>query len=465
MSLSPPPSNGSPRSSILYQNEAKDITLLDIPASIAVAQGNPDAFLRSTAPLKEPFEITHEPKSEKAKQKLASCSSTPLYDEYKTVIKTALSQISGNVSALPWCLPRKLMIEAPKRRKTDMEIDDPERDLDARLREWSASKGVEEEPFDFEKMMASISTPSDPNATLYQGVPHPWLMSYKPVHEEGEERQEPWNSSFYNSNDHALHLTIFENTNQTAGAAGEARRYSFRIPPRASLFLSDSTHSDAFRASFRELTEEYVLPRHFDFILMDPPWPSGSAKRKGNYEQVGGMPYMMKILGSMDIENYFEHNALVGIWITNKQSLRDYVLGPGGLFEQWNVGLIEEWIWIKTTTKGEPMLSLDSEWRKPYEVLLLGRAAPNSWTTMEHAPSIKRRVIAAVPDVHSRKPCLKELIEPLMPDEKYNALEIFSRYLVAGWTSWGNEVLKFNWDHYWASGANGALTPLESLDT
>jgi N6-adenosine-specific RNA methylase IME4 len=433
--------------------------LIDIPTSIAVAQGNIGAFLRSTAPLKEPFPMTHEPKSKKAKEKLASQASTPLHDEYRVAVETALSQIRSHVSALPWCLPRKLMLEAPMRNKSDMDIDDAEMDLDARLREWSANKGDEEEPFDFERMMASIS---DPNATLDQEVPHAWMMSYKPIHEVGDERQEPWESSFYNSNDHAVELAIFRT--RTAGTADAGSRCCFRIPPRASLFLSDSTHSDAFRASFRELTEEYVLPRHFDFILLDPPWPSGSAKRKGNYEQVGGMPYMRKLLSSMDIDNYVEHNGLVGIWITNKESLREHVLGLGGLFEQWNVGLIEEWIWIKTTIKGEPMLSLDSEWRKPYEVLLLGRAAPNAWTTMQHAPSIKRRVIAAVPDVHSRKPCLKELIEPLMPDEKYNALEIFSRYLVSGWTSWGNEVLKFNWDHYWDSGANGALTPLERLE-
>ena len=141
----------------------------------------------------------------------------------------------------------------------------------------------------------------------------------------------------------------------------------------------------------------------------------------------------------------------MGIWITNKESLRDFVLGPGGLFEAWNVGLIEEWVWIKTTTKGEPMFSLDSLWRKPYEVLLLGRAAPNSWTTAAAAAEVKRRVIAAVPDVHSRKPCLKELLEQCIsrPND-YSALEIFSRHLVTGWTSWGNEVIKFNWEKYWA---------------
>ena len=164
---------------------------------------------------------------------------------------------------------------------------------------------------------------------------------------------------------------------------------------------------------------------------------------------------MKRMLLKMDIDNYLEHNALVGIWITNKSALREHVLGAGGLFETWNVGLIEEWIWIKTTTKGEPMFDIDNAMRKPYEVLLLGRAAPNAWTTMTHAPNPKKRVIAAVPDIHSRKPCLKELLEPYMPDPTdYSALEVFARYLVTGWTSWGNEVLKYNSNLYWAEGVD-----------
>lgn len=443
------------RTAILYQNESCDTTLIDIPTSIAVGQGRPHATLLSTPPLEVPFVIHNEPKNPKAKEKHAYYTS-PLHDEYKATIEGALAKLHDQVSPLPWCLPRTLMTQAPDSRD-HMDIDDPEKELDARLREWSAaaSKGDEEQLFDFERMMASLGTSSD--ATSTETVSHPWLVSYRPAGQtsEGQKesesepaaQEEPWMSTFYNPDDHALELTIRENKPQSTRGA----EYRFNIPLRSSLFLSDSTHSDAFRASFREMTEEYVLPRHFDFILLDPPWPSGSAKRKGNYEQVGGMPYMKKVLARMDIDNYIEHDGLVGIWITNNRSARDIVLGPGGLFERWNVGLIEEWIWIKTTVKGEPMFSLESQWRKPYEVLLLGRAAPNSWTTMAPAPEIKKRVIAAVPDVHSRKPCLKELIEPFMPDQNdYAALEIFSRYLVAGWTSWGNEVLKFNWNQYWA---------------
>ena len=56
----------------------------------------------------------------------------------------------------------------------------------------------------------------------------------------------------------------------------------------------------------------------------------------------------------------------------------------------------------------------------------------------------------SVPDLHSRKPCLKELIETLLLDANhYRALEVFARHLVAGWWSWGDECLKFNWEGNW----------------
>jgi N6-adenosine-specific RNA methylase IME4 len=428
------------QTSILWQSPELDVTLLDIPTSIAVAQAN-DAYevLLSTAPLDEPFILQNEPKKKHAEHK----AWVEKHAVYKAAIQRALAMIRQEARPGPWCVPRQLVTRVPKSgNSSDLHIDDPEKELEARLRLWSNlddSKG--EDAFDFQKMMASIEAGTDLNATSAETIAQ-WYMSYSP---STEATKEPWTGSFHNGHHHPVKLSISE-----SGVASPG--YCFKIPPRSTLFLSDSTHSDAFRASFRELTEEYTLPRHFNLILLDPPWPSGSAKRKGAYEQVGGMPYMMKMLSKMDIDNYVEHNAMVGIWITNKESLRGHVLGPGGLFEKWNVGLVEEWIWVKTTLKGEPMFSLDSVLRKPYEVLLLGRAAPNSWTTMTAASNIKTRVIVAVPDLHSRKPCLKELLEPYMPDaNEYSALEIFSRYLVAGWTSWGNEVIKFNWEKYWAT--------------
>lgn len=145
------------------------------------------------------------------------------------------------------------------------------------------------------------------------------------------------------------------------------------------------------------------------------------------------------------------NNGILAVWITNKPAIRTMILGPGGIFENFNVGLIEEWIWVKTTVKGEPMFALDSSWRKPYEVLLVGKAATNPYTVAEPATDMKRRVIAGVPDLHSRKPCLKNLLESLMADpNSYTAIELFARHLVSGWFSYGNEPLRFQWDGCWA---------------
>jgi N6-adenosine-specific RNA methylase IME4 len=465
--ISPMAAQKPPMSAILYQDADRSITLIDIPASIATAQGRSDTLL-STSPLEAPIQLQddNQPRSLTAQaHKAQESSNGAQHAEYKTLIQQALAAIHARVSG-SWCKPRKLLTQTRQYGKDTMDIDDTEKELETRLREWAVwgESTVGDTAFNLQRMMASLGATSEHDATAQDAVTQKWLMSYRPAREvindaqsaetvHREQLTEAWSPTFHNPEEHCLELTISQNGSRETQLGQE---YRFTIPPRSTLFLSDSTHSDGFRASFREVTGEYTLPRHFDLVLMDPPWPNRSAKRKGAYEQTGGMPYLKKMLLKMDIDNYLEHNALVGVWITNKESLRQHVVGPGGLFETWNVGLIEEWIWIKTTTNGEPMFDIDSLSRKPYEILLLGRAAPNSWTTMTHAPFVKRRVIAAVPDVHSRKPCLKELLEPYMPDaHDYSALEVFSRYLISGWTSWGNEVLKYNWDRYWVEPDGG----------
>jgi N6-adenosine-specific RNA methylase IME4 len=475
---------------IIFQNADADITLLDIPTSIMAAQGDRADILLSTAPLESPIQLKehHQTKTQtaKASTKVARTQhadnahqnghSTPIsahqqaaeHDfqschlddfRYKLLVQHALVQIRAQVPG-PWCMRRKLMTPRPRCAKQDMmDLDSPtEEALEARMREWASWGQADQDDtvFNLQQMMASLGAASE--AAHPDAVTNKWVLSYRHARETEsgtqaaetvtqEAQTEPWTGTFHNPNNHSLQAIVAKETLQSAPSGQE---YHFTIPPRATLVLSDTTASDAFRTSFRQLTDEYSLPRHFDLVLLDPPWPNRSAKRKGAYEQVGGMPYLKRMLLNMDIDTYLEHNALVGVWITNKESLRHHVLGPGGLFETWNVGLMEEWIWVKTTTKGEPMFDIDNAMRKPYEILLLGRAAPNSWTTMVHAPVVKRRVIAAVPDIHSRKPCLKSLLEPyLMDPTNYSALEVFSRYLVRGWTSWGNEVLKYNWDGYW----------------
>lgn len=103
---------------------------------------------------------------------------------------------------------------------------------------------------------------------------------------------------------------------------------------------------------------------------------------------------------------------------------------------------------------------LDGIWRKPYETLLIARRSslpgpshqPHSpLIDQQMQPEIRRRVIAAVPDLHSRKPCLKSLFEEAFGfrEGEYRALEVFARGLVAGWWGWGDECLRFQWEGWW----------------
>ena len=145
--------------------------------------------------------------------------------------------------------------------------------------------------------------------------------------------------------------------------------------------------------------------------------------------------------------------GLVACWITNNSRARELVREA---FETLGLELFEEWAWLKTTATSIPVTCIEGVWRKPYEILLVGRQVDRSiernpiGSTIEQP--ITRRVIVAVPDIHSRKPCLKELLESvLLRPQNYRALEVFARNLTGGWCSWGNEVIKYNEKGTWAN--------------
>ena len=110
------------------------------------------------------------------------------------------------------------------------------------------------------------------------------------------------------------------------------------------------------------------------------------------------------------------------------------------------------------TTHGEPVVNLSSSFRKPYEILLIGRK-----TSKEHIIDIpERKVIIGVPAYHSQKPCLKgsfvsvalidslEIFDELVPDG-YRGCELYGRNLVEGWMSVGDECLKFMRHDCWTA--------------
>ncbi|KAK0751125.1 MT-A70-domain-containing protein [Schizothecium vesticola] len=210
------------------------------------------------------------------------------------------------------------------------------------------------------------------------------------------------------------------------------------IIPEASNHLNGTIDSqrDAF------LTQ---APAQFDVIVLDPPWPNRSAKRKrGNYHPVRDFDTIKDLLAQIPIASRLSPDGLVAVWITNSSHPADLLTSPkGGIFSQWDVELVGEWTWLKVTAHGEPIVSLDATYRRPWERLLIARKRGGL-----ARGALEPKVIIAVPEVHSRKPSLRRLFDEILP-AGYQALEIFARNLTAGWWSWGNEVLLFQHAQYW----------------
>ncbi|TAQ88786.1 hypothetical protein B7494_g2882 [Chlorociboria aeruginascens] len=214
-----------------------------------------------------------------------------------------------------------------------------------------------------------------------------------------------------------------------------------RIPTKSAFLRGDI-----------ESTSHIFMSRapEFNLIVLDPPWPNRSARRKKDYSISYNASSIRCLLSSLPISSHLALGGYIGIWVTNKPAFQEMVLGEGGVFEEWGVELVEEWLWLKVTEKGEPICALDSRWRKPWEVLFV---AKRKCQRKEQVEGVKRRVIIGVPDLHTRKPSLRRVFEALMGEREdgYEALEVFARNLTSGWWAWGNEVLKFQGRESWFS--------------
>ena len=239
---------------------------------------------------------------------------------------------------------------------------------------------------------------------------------------------------------------LYHNDNDTFTTIKHSLHLSASIPPRSTVLNGDILST---RSIFTQNAPK------FDLIVMDPPWPNRSARRKGGYSISNNASDISSLLRSLPLEDHIADDGYVGVWITNKTIFRDLTME---LFQLWGVEFVEEWIWLKVTCQGEPICALDSLWRKPYEILLVGKKGGSSMHE-----GVERRVVVGVPDLHSRKPSLKFLFEDVIqktPGE-YQGLEIFARNLTEGWWGWGNEVLKFQEEEHWIE----ATEPTTILDS
>ncbi|MCJ1335420.1 hypothetical protein MMC09_000690 [Bachmanniomyces sp. S44760] len=420
-----------PSTSILYQDHEKNITLIDIPTSISLAQcpsERTQPILLSSTPLEKPYEST-EPKSEAARANVQSrmegvCNGSKIYLE---LMRQGLERIRHHHKG-PWCLPRQISSFKTERQRKKRKVD-------------SISDIVNEDKPGGEPVLPVYKARG-----VYQ-VPELACLTL-PVSE----------GTVTHSSSIAVANRIVSNPNgSTVPLNVGAPPQQFMVPPHSWFLLAniDSQSAEIFqKLALEELPRQSrsAGPGQFDFILLDPPWENRSVKRSRRYTTKQDEDPMRALRDKLG--RHIAPAGLVAIWITNKPKVKEAALEA---FSMWGVSLIEEWVWLKVTLNGEPVYELEGLWRKPYEILLLGRKmidrpeTDDALKRVDLRPGGNVKLLVGVPDLHLRKPCLKELIEPILPAAGgYRALEIFARVLTEGWWSWGNEVLKFNWTGHWS---------------
>lgn len=393
---------------------------------------NQSLMILSTPPLQTPFPSL-EPKSEAARAKIIRAMGPNIEIGFpSSLLHEALEDIKEIFKVEgDWCLPRHLskgLLESDQKqakrrdedRIGDREVSNVIKATEPGLHVFSTFNGRQRKASSKSRIVLSRST-----VNRFKNESE---IMYIPVH-----------------NPHPTPAQIVIKTRGTRHL----------VPPGAVCYsgnIDDPSAIDFSTAaqSFFSTPSASAGPGQFDFIVLDPPWNNRSAKRSGRYDTMRQKRTPFDSLQDM-LGKHIAPQGLIACWITNRAVIRTRALQA---FEAWGVDLMEEWAWLKTTSTGIPMTEIHGLLRKPYEILLLGKQVDFFIErTVEKQSSkceIRKRVIVAVPDLHSRKPSLKELIEPLMPNPaEYRALEIFGRHLTAGWWSWGNEAMKHNCEDFW----------------
>lgn len=454
---------------IIYESPGGKEFIIDLPHSITAAQNLTSCegqlhdeksskarrYAISSPALQSPHPTTTEPKSESARQKILarippSELGTVEYQKniIEPLVKKSLASIhseyvdyASQAIQLEWALPRQLIDDASLQKQQNAYIELPSIHQDG------------QPPL----ILSSGST------TLFSSIADLAGVVKNPSQEKAE--------------------LVVGNKDDPLGTR-------YLVPPESNFVLCNIPLSEW--SVLENPIPGLSRNQRFNLILMDPPWPNRSARRSHAYQIASytdldtlkqrvkdilrvhtyEAPLSQQSLDSADpnstepFDNNTSQDGFAAIWITASHKTRAVAYEA---LQSSGFHIHEEWVWIKTTTRGEPVGPIDGIWRKPYEILVIGkkgrRGGNQSTPSVSNvdigadAADVPRRVIAAAPDFHSRKPSLRSIFERYLfnigpadhQNHHYSALEVFARHLTAGWWACGNEVMKFNDVDYWTA--------------
>ena len=168
----------------------------------------------------------------------------------------------------------------------------------------------------------------------------------------------------------------------------------------------------------------------YDLVVIDPPWPNKSVRRGGKYGELDVDRLLRVPMAGMAC-------GYVCMWVTNKKK---YHLCVEDLFKSWGIEIVSEVVWLKLTNANRPVFDILDRHRKPYEVCIVGRCDGADVTKVLPRNIV---VLSKPSKSHSRKPDIDFVFADVLARDA-KKLELFARCAREGWTSWGNETLKFN---------------------
>lgn len=356
----------SRRNHILFAGEGCDTFLIDIPESIATGQDfgdeENDVVLLSSRAVEVPYTST-EPKTDSARSKIEN----DLFDDdlhaiYQTQCAKALRSLEADFASGPFCLPRTVKqndtVTGQKRNHAASHVHiDPTACLQMILGKVREKESRPWAQFEQTDPLSGSQTQSPCQLQLYS----PYDVEMYAV------KGKKGNASLTTQVKSERAVTLHVEHRHTADDRQESH---LRLPPGSCSIVGPCEDV----TGFRRLTLQYSTRGCFDLILIDPPWPNRSAARK-NLQRGGYKTYSLRLvqtlLSRMDLDIHVKPSGYIAIWITNKRTCRQLAMD---LFEQWNVALTEEWVFLKLAANGEPVTELDGIWRKPYEVLLIAQS-------------------------------------------------------------------------------------------
>ncbi|XP_052123468.1 N(6)-adenine-specific methyltransferase METTL4 isoform X2 [Frankliniella occidentalis] len=198
-------------------------------------------------------------------------------------------------------------------------------------------------------------------------------------------------------------------------------------------------HSNFFCRDVLDIQHHLDSLGKFDLILLDPPWWNKYIRRKkAKCLQEGYKMMYNNCLTEIPLDKLLAHGGIIAVWCTNsKQNLEEL---KEKLLPFWGVKQVAQWTWMKVTLSGQPVCPFsEPPGKQPFEQLIFA-VRPDEVKLFPTPPDGK--IFMSVPSsIHSHKPPIFDMLKPYLPAES-RCLEIFARYLLPNWTSWGLEVLK-----------------------